>query len=54
MEPIFSPIKSLIALRNKESINPVSANKAPAGREEAANTQPALLVVDTVLRYILP
>lgn len=34
--PIFSPIKSLIALGNKESINPVSANKAPAVWRNAA------------------
>lgn len=51
MGPIFSPIKSLIALGNKESINPVSANKAPAVWQEAANMQqsPALLVVDIML-----
>lgn len=51
MGPIFSPIKSLIALGNKETINPVSANKTPAVWQEAANTQqsPALLVVDNML-----
>lgn len=48
MGPIFSPIKSLIALGNKDSINSVSANKTPAVWSQAANMQqsPALLVVD--------
>lgn len=42
--PIFSPIKPVIALGNKESINPVSANKTTLVWQEAA-----FLVADNML-----